>query len=151
MRVWLVLHVLAAIGGVGPEIAFGIMGPRARRQSGATAAVVYEAIAHARVRVVYPLIALQIASGIALILLGRRSILGEAWLATALILYGIAILLVAAVLTPGSARARRVLAAGTEPSDPGLRALWTRQAAAGSVAGSFLIAVAVLMVWKPGL
>lgn len=150
MRAWLVLHILAAMGGIGPEIAFGLMGPRARRLGSAPAAVVYRAIADARRRVVYPFIAIQIASGIALVLQGRHSIVGETWLGTSVIMYSVAILLGAA-LVPGSSRARRALEAGMDPGDPGLRALWARQAVAGSVAGTLLIAVAVLMVWKPGV
>lgn len=150
MRVWLVLHVLAAIAGVGPEIAFGMMGPRARRRGGPAAGIVYDAIAVVRARLVYPALVLQLASGVALIVLARHRILSEAWLLASLILYGIAIALVGLVLAPGSRRARRALAEGREPGDPSLRSLWVRQAAAGAIAGTFLVVVAVLMVWKPG-
>lgn len=150
MKAWLAVHVLAAIAGIGPEIAFGLMGPRARRQGAATASAVYEAIAAARARVVYPSLVVQVASGIVLVRLGRHSILRETWLGTSLGLYAAAIAVVGGVLAPGSAKARRLLAAGFEPEDARLRPLWARQAAAGAVAGSCLIAVAVLMVLKPG-
>lgn len=149
MRAWLVLHVLAAIGGIGPEMAFGMMGPHARRRGRTSAVAVYEAVHVARLRVVYPLLALQILSGIALIRIGHHSLGREAWLTASLTLYGLAILTVVAVLVPASRRARAALAAGLEPSDPRLAGLWTRLAAAGAIAGSLLIAVAILMVWKP--
>jgi len=148
---WLVIHVLAAIAGVGPEIAFGLMGPRARRRDRVTASAVYGAIAEVRHRVVYPALVVQVGSGTALVLLGRHSILGERWLGLALLLYAIAIAFVAFVLAPGSARARRALAEGVEPMDERLRPSWRRQAVAGGLAGSSLIVVAILMVWKPGI
>jgi uncharacterized membrane protein len=150
MRVWLVVHVLSAIGGIGPEFAFGIMGPRARKRDRATALAVYRAIDEARKRVVYPALVLQIASGIALIVVGRHSILEETWLAVALALYLVAIVVVVVMLAPGSALARQALADGIDPADPSLRGLWARQAVAGAVAGTLLIVVAVLMVLKPG-
>lgn len=151
MRAWLVVHVLAAIAGIGPELAFGMMGPRARRAGRSSATAVADVIAAARRTIVYPALALQVVSGTALILIGRRSILGERWLFVSLVLYGIAIGLVAFVLAPGSARAREALASGLEADDPSLRGLWARQAATGGIAGTALIVVAVLMVWKPSL
>jgi hypothetical protein len=150
VRAWLVLHVLAAIGGMGPEMAFAVMGPAARRRGRVAASAVAEAVATARTRIVCPFLALQVASGVALILIERRSILHEAWLGVSLLLYAVAIALVALVLAPGSGALRRALDAGAEPSDPALRPLLARQAAAGGVAGALLVAVAVLMVWKPG-
>src|SRR5437867_4170988 len=100
MRVWLTLLVLTAISGMGPEVAFGLMGPRARRGDRATASAVYSSIAHARAGVVYPSLLVQVASGIALVLLGHHSILHETWLGIAIVLYAAAILIVAGVLAP---------------------------------------------------
>jgi hypothetical protein len=136
---------------MGPEVAFGVMGPRARRGGAAAASAVYGAIATARARIVYPALVLQVASGVALIVVQEGVPLRAAWLRLALALYGIAIALVAFVLTPASAGARRALASGTPPGDPSLRQVWARTAAAGGVAGTLLTAVAVLMVWKPVL
>jgi hypothetical protein len=150
MTFWLVLHVLAAIAGVGPEIAFGMMGPRARRRGRVEAHAVYGAIAAARARVVYPALLLQVVSGTVLIAIGPFHAFRDPWLGVSLALYAIAVGLVALVLVPGSRRARAALADGMEPGDPGLRPLWTRQAAVAGVAGTLLVAVAVLMVWKPG-
>lgn len=149
VRFWLVVHVLAAIAGIGPELAFGMMGPRGRRAGRQTASAVYDAIAVARMRVVYPALLLQIISGTALILVGGHSILDERWLEMALGFYAVAIGLVAFVLVPTSARARKALDGGTEPDDPSLRSVWKRQAMVGGIAGTLLIVVAVLMVWKP--
>lgn len=150
MRVWLTLHVLAAIAGIGPEIAFGMMGPRARRDGDTAARTVSTAIAEVRARIVYPALLLQVVSGIALIVIGRHDVFGERWLAVALALYATAMVIVAGVLAPGSAAARRQLAAGVAVDDPRLRPVWRRQALGGALAGSLLITVAVLMVWKPG-
>lgn len=150
MRAWLVLHVLAAIAGMGPEMAFGIMGPWARHRDPQTAVAVYAALGVARRRLVYPALALQVVSGTVLITLGRHSILQEGWLLASLVLYAVAILLVAGVLVPGSARAVRLLAEGVPTGDPRLRHRLVLQSAAGGAAGLLLVAVAVLMVWKPG-
>ena len=144
------LHVLAAITAVGPELGFGMLGPRARKGDAATARVVYDAIAAVRARIVYPALVLQIISGMALVEIVGRSVMRQAWMSAAMTLYTMAIALVALVLVPGSMRARRALAAGTDPTDEGLRPLWKRQSLAGGAAGTFLIAVAILMVWQPG-
>lgn len=148
MRAWLVFHVLAAIAGLGPEITFGVMGPRGRRRGRVEAATIYDAIDAARKRIVLPALALQFVSGIALYEIAGHS-MRERWLAVALGCYTAAIFLVALVLLPGSVRARRALASGADPADPALRGLWKRQAISGGIAGTLLIIVAVLMVAKP--
>jgi uncharacterized membrane protein len=140
-----VLHVVAAVFLIGPMAILPMTGMRAvRAENGPMVALL------ARSTRVFSLASLLVA------VLGF-GVLGMAdekndlsvttsWVLTSIILYLAALALSLAVVVPSLSRAATELAAGRPEA---ARALYGRIAAGSGVVSLLLVAVTVLMVWKP--
>jgi uncharacterized membrane protein len=140
-KLWLTLHIVAAIFVIGPLAATGQQAPRALKNSDA-----------ARLRTLATLVTiygwaslLVVALGLPLVQEKYHNSFSDAWVIISLILTLVASGLVIALLAPLLQRATKTAAAG------GSTANLIRQAAPlGGLVGVCYITVTVLMVYQPG-
>ena len=140
-----VLHVVAAVFLVGPMAVLPMTALRAVRS--ANAPVVALLATSTRVFTLGSILVAVL--GFALLgVIGQKEdvSVGTGWVLTSIVLYVIALVLSLLVVVPALKRAASELAGGRSE---GASALYGRIAAAGGVVSLLLIAVVVLMVWRP--
>jgi uncharacterized membrane protein len=164
---WLLLHILFAIAVFGPTFAFPLIATFAAKEP-QHAHVVVE-IAHAiETRIVLPGGFVMPFLGMALILEGHFSLGGNPWLVEGIILYTIAYLFSLTVQLRNSNKMLKLLEAMPAPPSPGVAGAEggaapgpqgpppaiAAQAKRLQLGGTFLLvlvlAIIVLMVWRPG-
>jgi len=146
-----VIHVLSAVMGFGPTMAFGLLGPMAEKNPGPGGLALMEGMLAIEKRFVYPAaIVVQPVTGVLLIFARgwNHDFFSHTWLLIALGAYIYALIVSFGVLSPslhGMVRLAKEGKAGT----PEFVALAKRQKL-GASTGVALILIIVMMVWKPG-
>jgi uncharacterized membrane protein len=140
------LHVLLAIIAVGFNAAYGVLLARAAREPEHTGHVL-RTVKVLDDRFANPAYGLLLVTGLAMVAVGDVD-LTQFWLATALVLYLVAVLLGLLVYTPTlRAQIRVVDAAG--PQSEEFRRLSARGALVGAILAVDVVAIVFLMVAKP--
>jgi uncharacterized membrane protein len=140
------LHVLLAIIAVGFNASYAIWLARAASEPEHELHVL-RGIKFLDDRFANPAYGLLLVTGISMVIVGDLS-LGTFWLATALALYGLLVVVALALYTPTLRRQIVVLEAQGAPSDE-YRRLAKRSTSVGVVLAVIVIAIVFLMVTKP--
>ena len=151
---WLFLHVAGAIFAFGPALVFPIVGSLAARDPkfGHFAAEVNHAIEQ---RLVLPVAASMLVSGVGLIIAGGFNLTRAPWLGAGIILYIIAMGIATGMLLPAGRKLVEATAGGVPPAAPGgpspqVAALIKRTQVGGMILVALLVVIIFLMVVKPG-
>ena len=155
---FLFLHICAAIVAFGPTFAMpiiGAMGGAEPRFSNFSARIM-DALER---RLIAPLAIVVGLTGLGLIWTSGRDVLGEAWLLVAIVLYVIALTLAFTVSGPTGRRLVEATSTPPPPHDPSqpaptgppphIAALVKRAQAVGMALAALLVAILLLMVFKP--
>ena len=147
----LFLHILAAIAAFGPTFIFPLIMGMGRRdpQHMAFAARVVHTISDRVTKIA------AIATGILgvlLILAAELSLKDNSWLLVAILIYAILIIFAVIVQSPNSAKMVDLLTAATpgEPPSVEIADLAKRLQMSGTALGVAVLAILLLMVFKPG-
>lgn len=153
-QLWLILHILAVIVGFGPTFVFALVGASIRREPqhalfGANLNHLIES------RLVIPGLTLAPLFGAALIITRRYEFWESTWLLVAVPLFTVAWIIGIFINRPLSERIRTKLRDLTEgragpEAVAELQAMGKRAQALGVVMAVAMLAVLVLMVWRPG-
>lgn len=155
-KLWLTLHILAAIAAFGPTFAYGIIGARGGKdpRHALFATETIEAIAN---RLTYPIGLVVLVTGILMIFSADISLGDNPWLWIALILYVITYLFSFLVQRPAGlamiAEMKKMTGPppeGASGPPPQLARLVKRTQLGGMFLTLMLVVIVVLMVWKPG-
>jgi uncharacterized membrane protein len=148
----LFLHVLGAILAFGPTYAFSIIGAMGGQEP-QHANFATRVSARISDRLVAPLAIFQGVTGVALILISGRDLVGSRWLLLAIVLYAIAL---GYSLFIQRRDVRRIieLTSAPPPPDatgppPGLPEVVARVRRAGAIVGVIVVVIVFLMVVKP--
>jgi uncharacterized membrane protein len=147
----LVIHVIGAVFGFGPSVAYAVLGPAAGTASPQGGLAILEAMIAIEKRLIFPFaVAIQPLSGLALIFLAGYNVnfLGHYWLWIATVLYAAAFYVAILVQTPLLEKMVHIAKAG--PPTPELTAAAKRAQQLGPVITLLLALIVVLMVAKPG-
>jgi uncharacterized membrane protein len=141
------IHVLLAITAVGSNITYAVWNARASMEP-AHAAFALKGIAFIDRRVANPAYALLLVTGLVLIMIGQTWGLGNGWVASALILF--ALLIVVAVGFYSRVMKRQIEALETEGQASANYQRLTRQAQIYGIASLLIVlAIVFMMVVKP--
>ena len=144
-NVFKTLHILAAVVGVGGFILSSVFAAEARRRNGSEGQAIAEATQLAVTRVAEPALWLTFLLGFAVIGTSDKSVeMSEIWISISMLLALIAIVVIRFVVVKGMREGIR--AGAGEAADAARK----RVAAATGVTHLLLVAVLVLMVFKPG-
>jgi uncharacterized membrane protein len=149
---WLILHILVAIAAFGPAFAYGLISTQARNpQEGAFAGRVIMTIEK---RMAIPLTIVLPFLGLALIVTKRYDLWESEWLLISIPIYIVTFLYATFVQDRMGARMLQIgeafaASGGTEPPAE-LAVLQKRLQIGGALLGISVMAVLVLMVWRPG-
>ena len=154
-KFFLVLHLLAVIGGIGTTVLNGVYGAKAKAagpMGGAIAKANFDVTMIAE-KIIYTIPIF----GIILVAISPHDIydFGQFWIWGSLVLYVIALGVVHSVMVPSS---RKMLALGQQmasaqggPAEGAqMEMLAKRLQAGGMTLNLFVVIFVVLMVWKPG-
>ena len=147
----LVIHVLGAVFGFGPSVAYAVLGPAAAKAGPAGGLAIMETMIAIERRLIVPwAVALQPLSGLALIFLGGYNVnfFSHYWLWIGILLYGAAFYLAILVQTPLLERMVHLAKAG--PPTPEFMAIAKRTQRIGPLLPVLLALIVILMVAKPG-
>lgn len=152
-KLFLFLHLLAVIVGVGAAVVLPIIAARSRRLDPASRADSFEAYAETARVVVPPALLLGGLFGIVLILLSDDVYsFSEGWVSSAFALWIVALGLTAAVLVPAELRLSKLHrreAAGEAVADQ-IAAVRKRLGPIQGIVHLALVLLVVVMVWQPG-
>jgi hypothetical protein len=158
-KFFLVCHVLVAIVGLGAVMLNGIYAAQAQKRQGPTGRAVSEAnefVSNIGEKFIY----LIPVFGILLVIWSDKAWkFSTTFVWLALLLYAIAIGISHAVMIPGHKKINELLlemeqtpppAGGAPPQVAQVQAIGKRMAPAGAVLNLLVVAILVVMVWKPG-
>jgi predicted integral membrane protein DUF2269 len=152
---WLLLHVLTAIAGFGPNFAFPVIG--AHIQKHPESALSMSQLAHnIQSRVIIPAAVVMPFLGVALIFSAHIQLWQSEWLIISIVLYIILFFFAVLVQRKNSVAMIDALtraASSSEPRTgppPGVPALAKRLQMGGAFLTLLLVSIIVLMVWRPG-
>lgn len=154
---WLILHVLAVIIGLGSSFAFPIIGSYAARHPEAGGAMAH--LGHElETRIVLPIATVIPLFGTALIFAGHYDLWKSTWLLIAISLFIITYGFAVFVQHPNSVRLIKAVDAmppgppppGVTGPPPEIAAITKRLQLGGMFLSVLIIAIAVLMMWRPG-
>jgi uncharacterized membrane protein len=151
LTIVLVVHVLGAVYGFGPAVAYAILGPAAGKAGPNGGVAIMEAMVAIEKRLIVPwAMVLQPLSGLALIFLAGYNVnfFSHYWLWVALILYAAAFYTAIMVQTPLIEKMIKLAKAG--PPTPEFMAAAKRTQQLGPVILLLLALIVILMVAKPG-
>ena len=151
LTIVLVVHVIGAVYGFGPAVAYAILGPAAGKAGPNGGVAIMEAMVAIEKRLILPwALVIQPLSGLALIFLAGYNVnfFGHYWLWVALILYAAAFYTAVIVQTPLIEKMIRLAKAG--PPTPEFMATAKRTQQLGPVILLLLAGIVILMVAKPG-
>ena len=151
LTIVLVVHVLGAVYGFGPAVAYAILGPAAGKAGPNGGVAIMEAMVTIEKRLILPwAMVLQPLSGLALIFLAgyNVSFFSRYWLWVSLILYAAAFYTAVIVQTPLLEKMITLAKAG--PPTPEFMAAAKRSQRLGPVILLLLAGIVILMVAKPG-
>lgn len=149
--IMLVIHVVGAIYGFGPSVAFAVLGPMAAKAGPNGGVAIMESIVAIEKRLIFPVaVAVQPLSGLALIFLAgyNNSFFSHYWLWIAVIIYAFLFYLATFVQIPLIEKMIRLAKAG--PPTPEFIAAAQRTQRFGPMLTFGLLIVVILMVAKPG-
>jgi uncharacterized membrane protein len=150
-KLFLFLHIVAAVVGFGGVLLNGLYGAQAKKRPGPGGLAIAEANFWVSTKVAEPAIYLVPLFGFALIGLSDSGWeFSQTWVIASLVLYVIGLANAHMVLIPTSRRMIEMMKAG--PPDPAqMEAAGKRLAAAGTFSHLLFVAIMVMMIWKPGL
>ena len=151
LTVVLVVHVIGAVYGFGPAVAYAILGPAAGKAGPNGGVAIMEAMVAIEKRLILPwALVIQPLSGLALIFLAGYNVnfFSHYWLWVALILYAAAFYTAVIVQTPLIEKMIKLAKAG--PPTPEFMAAAKRTQQLGPVILLLLAGIVILMVAKPG-
>jgi uncharacterized membrane protein len=141
------LHVLFAIIAVGYNASYGLWLARAARQPAATQLFTLRTIKLMDDRVANPLYGLLAVSGLFMVFTAGYP-LTTLWIAAALVLYVIVLVIAVTLITPSFQRSLRALEA-EGPESAAYRAAMARGRTFGILVSVLVVAIVFLMVVKP--
>ena len=153
---WLLLHILAVIVAFGPTFAFPLMGAYAGRhpEAGPAVANLVDAIEK---RMTLPIAVIVPLLGTALIFTGHFDLWKSEWLLISIVLYMVAFFFALLVQARNSAAFVHMIAGAPRPSEgappgmpPQMQALTKKLRIGGMFLSLLIVAILVLMVWRPG-
>jgi hypothetical protein len=154
IRIFLVLHVLGAITGLGANLTYGPILAMGNKAGAAQRAFALKAVSWVDGHLANPAYMAQLVTGLTLVVLLKLDLFGTGWLVTALILYaGVLVFSIAAfapVFRRQIALAERI-ASGQGGDETEYAALARRSTANGVGVTIAVVVIVVLMVWKPAL
>jgi uncharacterized membrane protein len=142
----LVIHLLAVIVGIGAVVLNGIYGNEAKKAGPNGGNAVVRAN-HAVSTIAEYIIYLIPIPGILMVIKSPVWDFDQAWVMLSIALYVIALGVAHAVLIPSS---KRMIELTQGPPTPEVEAVGKRLAIAGTTNNLIVVALVVLMVWKPG-
>jgi uncharacterized membrane protein len=142
----LVIHLLTVIVGIGGVMLNGLYGNEAKKAGPNGGNAVVRAN-HSVTTIAEYVIYLIPVTGILMVIKDPRWDFSDAWVSMSIALYIIAIGVAHAVLIPGS---KRMIELTQAPPTPEVDAVGKRLAVAGTINNLIVVALVVLMVWKPG-
>lgn len=147
----LVVHVVGAVFGFGPSVAFAVLGPMAGKAGPNGGVAIMETMVAIEKRLIFPFaVAVQPLSGLALIFLAgyNNNFFSHYWLWIAIIVYAFLFYLATFVQIPLIETMIRLAKAG--PPTPEFMAAAQRTQRFGPMLTVGLLVIVVLMVAKPG-
>jgi len=159
-KILLLLHILCAIVGFGGVILNGLYAARARQRPPAEALAIMEANTFVSLKVAEVFIYLTALWGFGLVGMSDEAWdFGQTWVWLSIIVYGVALGLSHGVMQPKVKRMvalqREIVesppAGGPPPQAAEMQALGKVIGPVGMVLDLALVAILVLMIWKPGL
>jgi hypothetical protein len=159
-KLWLVLHILSIIFGLGTVSLNALYAAQAQARPGPPGRAVTEANFFVTGIAEYIIYTVPV-WGILLVLASHDAVkFSQTWIWLSLLLYFIAIAISHAVMIPGVKRIialQKEMEAGPPPSGgpppqvTELQAIGKRLAPSGMVLDLLLVVIVILMIWKPGL
>ena len=149
----LVVHVVGAVFGFGPSVAYAVLGPAAGKASPQGGLAIMEAMIEIEKRLIFPFaVAIQPLSGLALIFLAGYNVnfFSHYWLWVSILLYAVAFGVGLFVQIPLIERLPKLAAELKGAPGPDFLALVKRSQTIGPVLTVLLSIIIVLMVTKPG-
>jgi hypothetical protein len=156
----LVLHILTAIVGLGAVMLNGLYAAQAQKWQGPPARAISEANFFVSNIGEYFIYAIPV-FGILLVLASDEAWkFSQTWIWMAMLLYVVAIAISHSVLIPGHKKINALLAemeqgpppaGGAPPQVAQIQEIGKKQAGAGTLMNLFVVALLVLMIWKPGV
>lgn len=158
-NVFYLLHIVSIVAGIGGVVLNGVYAAQVKARTGLAAVAVADANSFVTWKVAEWFIYAIPIFGFALIGLSDDAWdFGQIWIWLSLLLYLVAVGVSHAVMRPAANRFRDVLTrsasanAGVAPATvPELVALDKRMAVVGTVLNLLILAILVLMIWKPGV
>jgi len=147
----LTIHVVGAIFGFGPSVAFAILGPMAGKAGPNGGVAIMETIIAIEKKIIFPVaVAVQPLSGLALIFLAgyNTSFFSHYWLWIAILVYAFTFYLATFVQIPLIEKLIHLAKAG--PPTPEFRAIAKKTQRYGPILTLDLLVIVILMVAKPG-
>jgi len=151
LTIVLVIHVLGAVFGFGPAVAYAVLGPAAGKAGPQGGLAIMETMIAIEKRLILPwAIAIQPLSGLALIFLASYNVnfFSHYWLWIGILLYVAAFYLAVLVQTPLIEKMVHIAKAG--PPTPEFMAIARRTQRIGPAILVLLALIVILMVSKPG-
>jgi uncharacterized membrane protein len=156
---WLILHILAVFVAFGPTFAFGLIASMSQKhpQHAAFGTEIMDTIEK---KMTLPVAVLVPVFGTALIFTGHVDLWKSEWLLIAIVLYAAAFFFALLVQTPNTARMLKAISSMPAPPPgggppaggppPEIAALGKKLQLGGIYLTLSIVAVLILMVWKPG-
>lgn len=159
-KIVFLLHILSAIIGFGAVLLNGVYGAEAKKRRGAEGLAIFQA--NERVSGIGQVFILLVPLwGIGLVFMSDGAWgFSQTWVWLAIVIYAIALTVALAVIRPAANRHESLMkeliggpapAGGPPPQVAQLEANGKRMAMAGGLTHLALVAVLVLMIWKPGV
>jgi uncharacterized membrane protein len=152
MFTWLLLlkfiHIASAITAVGANITYGVWSARAQSNA-AQLGFALKGIQFLDNRIANPAYGVLFLSGVSLLIVGHWSIT-SLWIIIALVLFAVVAVLGFGVFTPLLRNLIKLVDAG-DTSSPEFQRLSSRNRMLGPAFGLIVLAILVMMVFKPGL
>ena len=151
LTILLILHIGGAIIGFGPTFSFAVLGPLSGQLGGPQALGITKGMHKTVKTFVYPFLVIQPITGALLIFKEglNHDFFSHYWLWIAILLFATAVYIALAIQSPAIERIIE-LAEGGEAGTPAFMAATKTTKTFGPVLTSLLVAIIVLMIWKPG-
>ena len=145
-QVLLVIHLLTVITGIGSVVLNGVYGAQAKAAGPNGGNAVVRANHHVSTIAEYVIYLIPV-TGILMVIKDPRWDFSDTWVMISIALYVVALGIAHAVLIPNT---KKMIELTQGPPTPEVEAVGKRLAAAGTVNNLIVVALVVLMVWKPG-
>jgi hypothetical protein len=158
-KFWLLCHILTAIVGLGAVMLNGLYAAQAQKRPGPPGRAIAEANFAVSKIAEYFIYAIFV-FGVILVLASHELFkFSQTWVWLAMLLYIVAMGISHGVMTPGTKRVLALLnemeqgpppAGGPPPQAAALEATGKKLAAGGMALNLIVVAILILMIWKPG-